>query len=393
MAYRKLLIIIAGISSLIFFSCKDNPTDVGFGLLKNNLVNVKSLDSSTDSLKQTSSYFQKTIPLGNGTKLLLGNYKNVQGSVLLNYYFLFLPDSIRSGYLDKSVTIQSASVALYPVITYGDSLASFDFTVHQINSSWGTTTFDADSLPSLSYNAGDISSNRIITDSVATFTLDKSLVDSWLSAYIDSNYTALNGIYITPTANTKKIIGFQSFSSLTGAYSELRVVFSKAGVYSDTISFVPVQDISVIKGTLPQIKSTEIAVQGGLTLNSKLWFDASKIPANAVINQATLTLTVDTLNSYYPSGYYNGVTLWNLSDSTANTIDSSKSVSLSLSGSTIQGDITSLVQKWIDNKINQGIIIQSSDLIEGVELYAIKGSHDPDLTVRPRLQIIYTTRN
>ncbi len=393
MAYRKLLIIIAGISSLIFFSCKDNPTDVGFGLLKNNLVNVKSLDSSTDSLKQTSSYFQKTIPLGNGTKLLLGNYKNVQGSVLLNYYFLFLPDSIRSGYLDKSVTIQSASVALYPVITYGDSLASFDFTVHQINSSWGTTTFDADSLPSLSYNAGDISSNRIITDSVATFTLDKSLVDSWLSAYIDSNYTALNGIYLTPTANTKKIIGFQSFSSLTGAYSELRVVFSKAGVYSDTISFVPVQDISVIKGTLPQIKSTEIAVQGGLTLNSKLWFDASKIPANAVINQATLTLTVDTLNSYYPSGYYNGVTLWNLSDSTANTIDSSKSVSLSLSGSTIQGDITSLVQKWIDNKINQGIIIQSSDLIEGVELYAIKGSHDPDLTVRPRLQIIYTTRN
>ncbi len=393
MAYRKLLLLFAGIIGLVSFSCKDNPTDVGIGLLKNNLVNLKTLDSSADSLRQTSSYFKRTIPLGSGTKLLLGNYNDATGSVLLRFLFFNIPDSIATGFTSNSVVISSAIVNLYPNLTYGDSLANLDFTVHKVNSYWGTTTFDADSLPGLSYDQNDISTNRNFTDSLASFSLDKTVVGNWLTSYIDSNYSAIQGIYLKPTPDSKKMVAYQAFSSLTGYYSQLTVVFEKAGVYKDTISFLPIGDISVIQATTPQIKSGEIVVQGGVTYNSKLWFDASKIPANATINQATLSLNIDTVNSHYSVSVYNGITLWNLADSSANAIDSSKSITLSLSGSTIQGNITPLVQKWIDSHKNQGMLIEDYSATEGVDLYAIKSSSYADYNARPKLKILYTTRN
>ena len=392
MAYRKLLLIVAGILSIISFSCKDNPTDVGIGLLKNNLINVKVLNSSTDSLKQSSSYFKKVTPLGNGTKLLLGNFNNTEGSVLLKFYFINLPDSIATDFLNSNVVVSSAFVSMIPYLTYGDSLANFDFTVHQVSSSWGLNTFDADSLSALSYDATDLSSDRKVSDSIATFSLDKSLVSNWVAAYVDSNYSSINGIYLKPTAGTKKMIAFWAYNPLVSSYSELYVVFQKPGVYQDTLGFLPIADISVVHGEQPSLNSGEIGVQGGVVYNSKLGFDVSQIPANSIINQAILTLNIESSASHYATDIYNGVTLWNLSDSASAAIDSSVSVSLSLSGSVLQGDITKLVQKWISSNKNQGMLIQDYNQIENVNLYAIKGSKYPDYNSRPKLKITYTSR-
>ena len=393
MAYRKLLLLTAGILGIISFSCKDNPTDIGVGLLKNNRINVKILDSAADSIKQTSSYFKKVIPLGGGTKLLLGNYNNTQGSVLLKYFFYGLPDSISSDFQNNNVTISSAYVTLFPYITFGDSLANFNFTVHSVNSPWGIATFDADSLSGLSYSTEDISSNKNILDSITTFSLDNSLVSNWLTAYIDSNYSAIGGLYLKPSVDTKKLVAYWAYNLSNTSYSELYVVFQKPGVYIDTMAFLPVSDISVVQGTAPQVKTGETIVQGGVAYYSKLSFDISKIPANATINQAMLTLNIDTTQSHYVTDIYNGVTIWNLSDSASSAIDSSSNVTISLSGSTMQGDIASLVQKWVDTRKNQGILIQDYNQTEDVNLYAIKSSKYPDYNARPKLKITYTTRN
>lgn len=383
----------AGIISIMFFSCKESPTDIGIGLLKNNIVNLKTLDSSADSLKQTSSYFHKTIPLGVGSKLMLGNYKNVSGSVLLKFLFVTLPDSIATDVLSNVATIKSSVVYMFPYVTYGDSTTNLDFTVHKVNSYWGTATFDADSLPALSYDANDISSNKNIVDTSTSFSIDNSLVKQWIALSVDSNYSSINGIYIKPTPDTKKLVEFQAFTSLTGNYSQLSVVFEKAGVYSDTISFYPIGDISVIQSTQPQVNKDEMVVQGGSTYNSKLWFDVSKIPANSTINQATLTLTMDSARSDYVTSIYNGLFIWNLSDSSAVTIDSSNSVVIGLSGNIFQGDITKLVQSWVDKHKNQGMLLEDYNMFEGVDLYAIKNGKSSDYSLRPKLRISYTTRN
>ncbi len=393
MAYRKLLLLAAGILGIISFSCKDNPTDIGIGLLKNNVLNVKILDSAADSIKQTSSYYKKVIPLGSGTKLLLGNYNNAQGSVLLKFYFFGIADSIASAFKHDSVTISSAYVTLFPYITFGDTLANFNFTVHSVTSSWGIGTFDADSLPGLSYGAADLSSNKNVKDSITTFSLDNSLVSNWLNAYIDSNYSAIEGLYMKPTPDTKKLVAYWAYNLSNTNYSKLYVVFQKPGVYVDTLAFAPVADISVVQGTAPQVKTGETVVQGGVAFHSKLSFDISKIPAHATINQAILTLNVDTIESHYVKDVYNGITIWNLSDSASATIDSSNYVTLAFIGGTMQGDISKLVQKWVNSQKNQGIVIQDYDQTEDVDLYAIKGSKYPDYNLRPKLKITYTTRN
>ena len=56
------------------------------------------------------------------------------------------------------------------------------------------------------------------------------------------------------------------------------------------------------------------------------------------------------------------------------------------------GDITSFITSWITNGDNQGMVIRPASLIEGLELFAIKGSESPELSERPRLRIVFTSK-
>jgi hypothetical protein len=392
--YKKLLIIITGMLSLLLVSCKENPTSVGLDLLKNDLVGVKSLDSYSDSLQQKSSYFQKVMSLGGGTTLLLGKDINVEASSLIKFYFSGLADTTVSDIKSNVTQVVSATVYMYPIYNFGDTLAAFDFSVHQINSDWTSAGFDADSIASFSYNSTDISSNRVVTDTVTSFDIPGSIVSGWIKAYSDSNFIGDEGIYLTPSSVvSQRIIGYQALSLNSSTATILKIVLYKPGSYSDTLSFYPTSDLAVVKGFLPSVSPTNIVVQGGLTARSKLWFDASKIPNNAVINQAILTLTIDTTQSVFGPNSGNSITVFNLSDSASSLIDSSKSISLTKNGNIISGDISSLVQKWIDSKNNQGLILQDTYQSDEVELFVFRGSKDSNHALRPRLKIIYTLRN
>ena len=59
---------------------------------------------------------------------------------------------------------------------------------------------------------------------------------------------------------------------------------------------------------------------------------------------------------------------------------------------TYTGDITLFILLWTTNEDNQGMVIRSASLIEGLELFAIKGSDDLSLSERPRLRIVFTSK-
>ncbi len=384
------MLIIAGIMTLVFYSCKDNPTLVGANLLKNDYINVKQLDSYSDSLHQTSSYYKKVIPLGASGTLLVGNAANVQASTLI-LYAISLPDSIITDLNNNAVNIVSSTIHLTPTYTFGDSTASFDFSVHKVNSSWTSLGFDADSLPGLVYDQTDLSLNHQFSDTLVTVDVSNSTVTTWLKEVADSTYSSDHGIYLMPNSNAKKVVGFRAYTAGTTPGTSLHIVLQKPGAYSDTLIFYPLQDVSIVTGNLPTAVKGDMFIQSSVTINSKIWFDVSSIPKNALINNAELTLTRDSVSTITGNSYTNTLLVYLLADSTNESLsDSTQILTLTGSGNIFQGNITPFIQSWVDKGNNQGLLIKAASQISGLELFAIKNSSAANLSVRPRLQITYT---
>ncbi|MHB1687794.1 MAG: hypothetical protein ACYCVH_10510 [Ignavibacteriaceae bacterium] len=391
---NKILLIITGLISLAFYSCSNNPTSIGAQLVGNDLINVKTLDSYADSLHQTSSYYKNTISLSSSSYLFLGKKNNAQASILLKFY-VSLPDSINQDIKANNAQVISSIVSLPTGYTYGDSNASLDFNAYKITNSWTSTGYTSYNLSSLTYDPTDVSSNRKVTDSLTTFNVSNSLSTSWLIASADSVDSTIYGIYLVPSSGSQKILGYPTSASITPGIN-LRLIIQKSGVYSDTVKFYPEQDVSVISGSLPSVSHEDIVVQAGIEINSKLWFDVSKIPPNSVINYADLTLTPDSSAQLFGSTFYNALLASNLADSASGLTDSSSSslynIMISLSGSQYVGNVTPIVQKWVSSHVNQGISLEADGNLLGLELFVLKGSSAANLQLRPRLRITYTTR-
>jgi hypothetical protein len=382
--YKKLLLLLIGIIAITLYSCSENPVSVGIGLLKNDYLNVKEIDSYADSMKQSSSYAKYTIPItGSASSLLIGKAANVSGSYLAEFS-ISLADTIETDILDGAAVVTYAGVSLYPNYFFSDSTRSMDFTVNRISYDWTAAGVDADSINALGLIKADLSSNRIFSDSLVTFNLDKSYVLNILKYASDSTLGIDHGIYFNPTSNSQKVVGFNPSTTT------LQVVIVKSGDYIDTLSFLTGRESSIVSGTLPVVSSEDILVRAGLVINSRLLFNVSAIPPNTLINYANLTLTLDTVATIVGSNYLNTLTVLLLTDSSARAFDSTQTITLSRSGNTFQGNIAAYVQSWIDKGVNEGLLIQVTSQIDGLELFAIKGSNAASRALRPRLQITYT---
>lgn len=394
MSKQKALLIIVGMFSVILFSCSQNPTAIGSGVLNGDFQSVKTLDSVTDSLKQTSSYFKQSIPLSISSYLFLGKKNNVQGSVLIKF-LMTLPDSINQALIANTAQVISSVVTFPGGYFYGDSTATMDFNVYKINNSWNVANYTADNLPSLSYTPTDLSSNRNVTDTLTTFNLSNTLTTQWAIAAADSVDSTIYGIYLLPTANSQKIIGFSNSTSITPQIN-LKIIIQKTGAYIDTVTLYPLQDVSAISGSLPKVSSEDIVVQAGLEVNSRLWFDLSKIPSGAVINHADLILTPDSTYQLFGNTFYNTLIASMLKDSASALIDSSSSnyygQLLPLSSGKYFGNIAAIVQHWVSTNSNQGLILEADGNLLGLELYALKGSNAVNIQSRPQLRITYSLR-
>jgi len=393
---HKILIVLLILSlSLSFYECSDAPSSIGTDLLSPDAIDIIKLNSFTDTLSQSSRYFQQVpaIELSNAEQLLLGKKNNIEASSLIRF-FTSLADSTKEDILSNNITVTAAYIKLIQTYVYGEETAPFDFTAHKINSVW-SLDFTADSLASLSYDPNDVILTKEYSDSINTFFIDNQLALIIIQAVADTSNPDDYGLYFKPTANTGKVVGFTALTSSFTNYPELKVVIEKSGVYTDTLDLISIIDLSVVSGTLPAISQENIAVQAGYVVNSILAFDVSKIPKNVVINNAELTLTIDTTETVVGSDYVNSLAASFLADSSdADSILGT--LTLSRSGNTFTGSITSFVQNWVSNADqgydNQGILLRTSDQLNGVELFALKGSNAIDASLRPLLKITYTLK-
>lgn len=392
--YKKILI-----SLLIIFlflaisSCSDTPTDLGSELLNPDLIGVTVFDTQKDSAFQSSYSFKKVIKLGGAPRILIGKTDNLTAHALFVFTFV-ISDSLKQLVKNDSLNILSAKVELTPDYVYGDSNATFDYSVHKINSEWVSASFTADSFLSakFNYDPADLSSNRNASDSLYTFDLNPNTVKEWLRNQADTSLAKNNGILISPTPSTNKIVGFVAFNPEISNDTKVKAVIQKVGTTrQDTITAYVLSDVHVIIGeyTVPPEK---MIVQAGVVSNSYLYFDLSKIPDKAVVNYAKLSVELDSLDSKFGSGYTNSLTVYLVTNSDSLKIDEASGESLLKNGQRYEGNISSFVRYWLNQNNNQGIVIKAGNELAGVEKFVLKGSTYPVYEERPKLEIVYTVR-
>ncbi len=390
MKYPLSIILIILFIVINFLSCSDDPTSIGIDLLEGDFVIVSTFDTQDDTVTQTSSFFKEVVPLGLSSKVLIGKRDELDATTLMNFAF-FIADSLRQDFLDGNILVNTAFIELTPTYTYTDSIAEYDFTVHEITSDW-SIGFTSDSLANLSFDGEDLSSNKNFTDSIYTFDLNNDFVLQWIKISIDSSLGKNNGIYIIPTMSTGKVVGFEALTTTSSDAATFRVVIEKPGSFVDTIRAFIFADVSTIIAELPVLPVVDIGVQASTTIQSRLFFDVSEVPRDIIINKAELILTEDTLSSITGSSFNPNLTVFKITDSSDVTIDEGTAIFLIKNNNIYTGDITSFITSWITNEDNQGMVIRPASLIEGLELFAIRGSEYPELSERPRLRIVFTSK-
>lgn len=376
-------------AALFMFSCSDAPTSIGLDLLNNDFIKVINTNSDSLGLSQYSYSFHKEISLASSSRLLIGKKDNLEASILMRF-FVSLSDTLKQDIIDNQINVSSAVMELIQDYEFGNESEPFDFAVHKINSDWGSE-FTADSLSNLSYDGEDVSLAKEINDSVTSVTISNQLIESWLMGAADTSLNTNKGIYLKSHLGTGKVLGYTAFNTSLINIPVVKVVIDKPDVYTDTLNLPAILDLSVIDGRPPQVSTGNLVIQSGYVFNSKLVFDISKIPDNAIINDAELVLTLDTAETVTGSSYSNTIYAFYLVDSTNTDSLTSLVSNLTRSGNQFKGSLTTIVRLW-KSLGNNGLLLVSAGQLDGLELFAIKGSNTPNLFERPLLKLTYTQK-
>jgi len=376
---------------LFILSCSDEPSSIGANLIVDDVIAVSSFDTKDTPVYQTSSYFKKIVPLGLSSKILIGIKDDIVASTLMKFLF-FIDDSLKDDFLNDAININEAFIELTPQYTFTDTTASMDFTVHKINSEWSANTFTVDSLSGLVYEPDDLSSNKNFTDTLYTFNLNSDLVLSWIKNSYDSTLESNNGIYYKPALSSGKVVGFQALTTTSTDAAKIKIVIEKPGAFIDTVKGFIFLDVSVVDSDSLILPEGEVGVQASVTNQTKLFFDIGTIPDDIIINNAELILSADTLNFVTGSSFSDKVQAYRITDSTNSEIDENNGVILIRENDTYTGNITDIFSSWILNNNEQGLIIRSENIVEGLELFTFRGSDYPDSTLRPRIRVTFTER-
>lgn len=295
---------ISAIIIILLISCNDSPTDLGTGFLGQDGVEVLKLDSSTDSIPQFSKPVKKVFSLGSSARLLLGKSDNVKASTLLHFIFSF--DTTITGQIKRNeLTVLDSWIELVKDYSFGDSSAAFNYTVHKITSNWTSSGFTVDSLEFLMRESNDVSSfKETNNDTLYTFHLETDVISSWLHHYADTSIGFNYGLLLSPTDDTQKVLGFTAYNSSEEDEPLLKIIIKNTDNEIDTVLGYIASDISVVEGEIASVGDENLAIQSSLTSEAKLFFDLSIIPDSTDINYASLTLTVDTLQTKNRKQFY-----------------------------------------------------------------------------------------
>jgi len=361
-AGRILLALLCG-ATLFLSACSDTPTEinsVGGSLTEQNI-----LTRDTTFLLTSSASFKQVVPMdssygyygtSDNSTDLVGRNKGYTAYTVLRFSATSIPDR-------DTINVVSAKLTLHLISWFGDSSASFGFTVHKITTGWSQQGLVWDSVQAGFYESGIVRgsySGTVEADTqIISVDLDTSMVREWMQPTTISSY----GILLAPTPSTNVIRGINasSFDS-TSYWPTLEVIAENiAGTVRDTTTFI--YGIDTFVGNLDNLVTNPalLYLQSGVVYRSKLTFDVSTIPRGTLISSADLMLVRDPASSSASKFIAAPLALANvlLSESSLLSFESGSSSAEQVGTTdTFKIDLRHAVQLWLRGN-NYGVLLRA----------------------------------
>jgi len=340
----------------------------------------------------TTTSFRKNLPM-NGIVNLAGSDGNHEAIMALQFTQSQFPQR-------DTVNVISAELKLRAVTWYGNDAGTLNLTAHKILRGWNPFTIIWDSLD-VTLNPGFYEesvvrgtySGMMSSDTeYVTIPLDTALVREWLRP---SNFTQY-GIVLVPAPGSTLVRGFTALGADSLQFQPKLTVIAKnfAGTVQDTAEYGLGTD--TFAGNVDSVVTAtdRMFTQAGVVYRSKIVFDPSSIPQGAIINKADIILTLDPTSSQI--GKFSADTLVSLHVLTTSVQDGpfelAGFLATAYSSSSVSFEARHAVQLWV-NGINNGVLLRASSLNEFTtfDLHVFYGPTAADPTVRPRVQVLYTT--
>jgi hypothetical protein len=390
----KIKFIVLLILAVYLTGCSDAPSPIGVDELGNDLIKVKVYDSQVDNSTQNSNSFKKILPLGASSYCLLGNSLGVKSTLLLQFNVNF-DEATLNAIKKDSITLLSARIVLKKAYGIGDTLQSFPVAQvngYRVTSSWDPLKVKIDSMPSVDYST-DILSAKPAPDSFYYFNVNNAIALQWMKNSYDTINFRNDGLLLRTETATPYIIGFQGYSATGENAPKIELKFRYLSTNKDTtISFRTLSDAHLIEDATPTLATDEIVVKSGTTLQSKLFFDLSSIPANAFINNAEIVLMADTTKQVIGNIGLKSLSLGLIETLTSDSVFTTNSLitaTLFYSAGKYSGNLTTVMRQVHANKKNLGFVITTSNPVEGLETIYLKNSNAA-AGLKPRLIVTYS---
>ncbi len=384
------------ISIILFFSCNEKPTDLGFTLLYDTITVVGTSNTEYRFITETESFLNRE-SLFNIGSIFVGKSDSIKAISFLR--FSRPPDSL------KIYKIDSVSLTLFPLrYAYGDTNNGvFSFRIQPVVKYWSNLTtwdtiFDAGGNSDY-FDAkilGAFNQRLKLQDTMPQIVipLNVSLIDDWLKFQPDR--VDPWGLALLPDNNSSII---NLFSSQMVTESRLRpilkIYFINQQGNRDSVTSLSNIESSYIDSDKPEPNS--LTFQGGIIYHPKLKFDFSQIPKNSSVHKAELELWLNRSKSRFGNALVDSILF--AGDYRDRKIDSVPYRSIygfryQNSNRYLFPALAQLIESWVRGS-GKGEIVLSLDGLNTyrkLDRYTFYNINDQDSNLVPKLRIIYSIR-
>ena len=394
---KKIFFLIISLT-LFFTACEDHPAEVGSSLIKDD-DRIQSHTLGSEDIRFTQEIIETQIAAGSSYSVLVGKHKTEESIGLLR--FINFPEDDTLG----NIVVLSADIVLHPTGYYIGDPSNFAVSVYRITSTWDADNINNMSVTGLSQDGTKYGSfSGSVNDTGAIYIpLSTGLVKEWLqlkAAYSSSANNLIQGIMLVPEISSGSLYSFYSNYSNSSVYEEgdnypyLRVIRNIDGE-RDTL-FIPSAANSYYGFSRNfNMNDQNIVVQSGIAYRTKLTFDISKIPEHVHISNATLTLTLDDMNSNIGVNSVDSLIAYTRVISPINYISYDQFNTIASGYLSINGkrafdvNITTFVQAWLERKDNQGMELSHLGELVSIDKLSFYSNSAANPEDRPKLKVEY----
>ena len=386
----RAVLVAAALAASGVAGCSDDPTVNNAPVVALPLVTLATHDTTVIATG-SSSYLQRIATPGSVD--LVGRAGRYAAMALVEF------DSTAFPARDTALVF-SATLSLKFVSWFGDSTGTLAFNIYRIGLPWYASTLTWTGAQAAGFyeqyiTRGSYTGGAGPDTQTVTIPLDTAMVRQWFSS---TTTIGKFGVLLVPTSGCTLIRGFNGSGyplDSTSWYPTLTVIAgSPAGSPVDTATYTSSSDTWVGNAENLSTNPQLIYIQSGIDYYSTLSFNVGFVPRGAVINRATLLLTLDPASSYFSrfasdSSFTLATTL---SPSVRTQLDNDLVSSTRVPGSPLTWaiDMTRPVQIW-NRSPNYGVTLRPSASLEAVSFELMTFFNEQAApSLRPRLKIKYS---